>query len=82
MQFYTSNMLDDVKGKGGCVYAKRAGICLETQGFLDAVNHTCFPSQIVNPGEIYQNIMIYRFTSHQSFSGYPARFPGFGFFSF
>nr|TKS07165.1 aldose 1-epimerase family protein [Populus alba] len=30
VQFYTSNMLDNVKGKGGCVYAKRAGICLET----------------------------------------------------
>ncbi|CAK7337086.1 unnamed protein product [Dovyalis caffra] len=64
VQFYTSNMLDNVKGKGGFVYAKHAGICLETQGFPDAVNHPNFPSQIVNPGEIYQNIMIYRFTAH------------------
>jgi hypothetical protein len=24
--------------------------------------------------------MIYRFPAHQSFSGYPARFPGFGYF--
>jgi aldose 1-epimerase len=81
LQFYTSNMLDNVKGKGGCVYAKHAGICLETQGLPDAVNHPYFPSQIVDPGEIYQNIMIFRFTAHQSFSGYPARFPGFGYFS-
>jgi len=80
VQFYTSNMLDNVKGKGGCVYAKHAGICLETQVFPDAVNHPYFPSQIVDPGKIYQNIMIYRFPAHQSFSGYPSRFPGFGYF--
>ncbi|XP_061953009.1 uncharacterized protein LOC133675599 [Populus nigra] len=44
VQFYTSNMLDNVKGKGGCVFAKHAGICLETQVFPDAVNHPYFPS--------------------------------------
>ncbi|KAJ6671968.1 ALDOSE 1-EPIMERASE [Salix viminalis] len=63
VQFYTSNMLNNVKGKDGFVYAQYAGICLETQGFPDAVNHPHFPSQIVNPGDIYENIMIYRFTT-------------------
>ena len=53
LQFYTSNMLDNVKGRGGFVYAKHAGVCLKTQGFPDAVNHPHFPPQIVNPGEIY-----------------------------
>jgi aldose 1-epimerase len=57
-------MLDNVKGKGGFVYTQYAGICLETQGFPDAVNHPRFPSQIVNPGDIYENIMIFRFTAH------------------
>ncbi|KAF9671914.1 hypothetical protein SADUNF_Sadunf12G0100000 [Salix dunnii] len=64
VQFYTSNMLNNVKGKDGFVYAQYAGICLETQGFPDSVNHPHFPSQIVNPGDIYENIMIYRFTAH------------------
>ncbi|GMH21936.1 hypothetical protein Nepgr_023779 [Nepenthes gracilis] len=63
MQFYTGNKLVDVKGKGGFVYRSHAGFCLETQGFPDAVNHPNFPSQIVNPGEIYDHIMIYRFTA-------------------
>lgn len=63
VQFYTSNMLDNVKGKGGFVYKKYAALCLETQGFPDSVNHPNFPSQIVNPGETYKHIMVYRFTA-------------------
>ncbi|KAF9668255.1 hypothetical protein SADUNF_Sadunf15G0110000 [Salix dunnii] len=52
VQFYTSSMPDNVKGKCGFVYAKHAGVCSKTQGFPDAVNHPHFPPQIVNPGEI------------------------------
>lgn len=63
VQFYTSNMLGSVKGKGGFTYKKYAGLCLETQGFPDSVNHPKFPSQIVNPGEIYEHVMVYRFTA-------------------
>ncbi|XP_049393437.1 uncharacterized protein LOC125857830 [Solanum stenotomum] len=63
VQFYTSNMLDNVEGKGGFVYSKYAALCLETQGFPDSVNHPNFPSQIVNPGETYKHIMVYRFTA-------------------
>ncbi|XP_002511545.2 galactose mutarotase [Ricinus communis] len=64
LQFYTSNMLDNVEGKDGAVYKRYAGIALETQGFPDSVNHPNFPSQIVNPGETYEHIMVYRFTAH------------------
>lgn len=63
VQFYTSNMLKEVKGKGGAVYKKYAGLCLETQGFPDSVNHPDFPSQIVKPGQKYKHLMIYRFTA-------------------
>ncbi|KAA8540942.1 hypothetical protein F0562_024920 [Nyssa sinensis] len=63
VQFYTSNKLDNVKGKGGFVYSKHAAMCLETQGFPDSVNHPSFPSQIVNPGETFENVMLYRFTA-------------------
>ncbi|KAK1373355.1 Aldose 1-epimerase [Heracleum sosnowskyi] len=63
VQFYTSNMVHNVKGKLGFVYQKYAGLCLETQGFPDSVNHPSFPSQIVNPGETYEHIMVYRFTA-------------------
>ncbi|KAH9719759.1 Aldose 1-epimerase [Citrus sinensis] len=63
VQFYTSNMLGKVKGKDGFVYSNYAGFCLETQGFPDSVNNPNFPSQVVNPGETYNHVMVYRFTA-------------------
>ncbi|XP_063938188.1 uncharacterized protein LOC108195018 [Daucus carota subsp. sativus] len=63
VQFYTSNMIANVKGKSGSFYQKYAGLALETQGFPDAVNQPNFPSQIVSPGETYEHIMLYRFTA-------------------
>nr|CAD1825209.1 unnamed protein product [Ananas comosus var. bracteatus] len=62
VQFYTANFLDNVKGKGGHVYGKHDALCLETQGFPDAVNHPNFPSQIVNPGEVYKHDMLFKFS--------------------
>ncbi|XP_027337998.1 aldose 1-epimerase-like [Abrus precatorius] len=63
VQFYTSGMLKDTKGKDGAIYHKHAGIAMETQGFPDAVNRPNFPSQIVRPGETYKHFMVYRFTA-------------------
>ncbi|XP_047331954.1 galactose mutarotase-like [Impatiens glandulifera] len=63
IQVYTANNLNRVKGKGGAIYRKYAGVCLETQGFPDSVNYPKFPSQIVNPGQTYQHTMVYRFTA-------------------
>nr|CAB3484736.1 unnamed protein product [Digitaria exilis] len=62
VQFYTSNFLDGVKGKGGSVYGQYAALCLETQGFPDAVNHPNFPSQIVRPGGVYRHDMVFKFS--------------------
>lgn len=64
VQFYTSNMLNDTQGKDGATYHRYGGLALETQGFPDSVNHPNFPSQIVNPGENYLHVMIYRFSTH------------------
>ncbi|KAI3911772.1 hypothetical protein MKW92_012306 [Papaver armeniacum] len=64
VQFYTSNTLSNVKGKGGYVYGKYGALSLETQGFPDAVNHPNFPSVIVNPGEAY----IHRMRLHSALS--------------
>ncbi|KAM0040009.1 putative aldose 1-epimerase [Helianthus debilis subsp. tardiflorus] len=65
VQFYTGNNIEDVKGKGGYVYEAHAGLCLETQGFPDSVNHPNFPSQIVNPGQVYKHHMLFMFSIHQ-----------------
>ncbi|KAK7304598.1 hypothetical protein VNO77_42481 [Canavalia gladiata] len=64
LQYYTSGMLKDTKGKGGATYHKYGGIALETQGFPDSVNHPHFPSQIVHPGETYKHRMLYTFTAN------------------
>ncbi|GMY27491.1 aldose 1-epimerase [Fagus crenata] len=61
MQFYTSNWVKDVKGKGGYIYKPHAGLCLETQGFPNAVNQPNFPSQIVRKGKPYTHSMRYYF---------------------
>ena len=62
IQFYSGNFLDgkDV-GKGGAVYKKHAGFCLETQHFPDSVNQKDFPSVILKPGETYTQTTIYAF---------------------
>lgn len=62
LQFYSSNMLKDEKGKGGHVYQQFAAVALETQGYPNSVNNPYFPSQIVYPGEIYSHVMLYKFS--------------------
>ncbi|KAJ8546069.1 hypothetical protein K7X08_018652 [Anisodus acutangulus] len=62
VQFYTANFVINTKGKGGYVYQPRAALCLETQGFPDAVNHPNFPSTIVTPGKNYVHSVLYTFS--------------------
>jgi len=37
------------------------GICFETQNYPDAPNQPDFPNSVLRPGEIYNNIAIYKF---------------------
>lgn len=61
--FYSGNFLDGtLKGKEGKVYQKHYGFCLETQHFPDSPNHPNFPSTILNPGETYRHLTIYKFS--------------------
>ncbi|CAM0945546.1 unnamed protein product [Alopecurus aequalis] len=62
VQFYTGNGLSGVRGKGGKVYNRYGALCLETQGFPDAVNRPNFPSQIVRPGQVYSHDMVFKFS--------------------
>jgi len=64
VQFYSGNFLDgsDV-GKGGAVYGKRAGLCLETQYFPNAMKHKHFPSPILRAGETYKHTTSYKFSA-------------------
>ncbi|XP_057829401.2 uncharacterized protein LOC131040480 [Cryptomeria japonica] len=65
MQFYTSNALNIIGGKGGAVYKEHFGLCLETQNFPNAVNQPNFPSEIVYPGKVYKHTMVFKFSVHK-----------------
>ena len=62
LQFYSGNSLNGTLiGKGGHVYQRRGGLCLETQHFPDSPNQENFPSVTLIPGEVYKTRTVYRF---------------------
>ena len=64
VQFYTGNFLDgSVTGKGGVVYHKHGGFCLETQHYPDSPNHPHFPSVVLRPGQTYRHRMVHAFSA-------------------
>lgn len=60
VQFYAGNYIDGQSGKGAS-YDFRAGLCLETQYFPDAVNQPGFPSAIFGEGKEYDSVTVYQF---------------------
>lgn len=63
VQFYTGNFLDgSITGKGGKVYQKWFGFCLETQHFPDSPNEPQFPSTILRPGAEYRSRTVFAFS--------------------
>jgi aldose 1-epimerase len=64
VQFYTGNFLDGtITGKGGAVYRRRHGLCLECQHFPDSPNKPRFPTTVLRPGQRYTQTTVYRFSA-------------------
>jgi aldose 1-epimerase len=64
IQLYTANGMNDPRGgKAHRPYVPRAGFCLETQHFPDAVNHPDFPSTILRPGAPFHSTTVFRFSA-------------------
>lgn len=64
VQMYTGNFIDGTQvGKGGCLYKRRAGVCLETQFAPDAINHPDWDSPILRVGEQYDHTTIFQFST-------------------
>ena len=61
IQFYAGNFLGQDVGKGGTLYTKRSGICLETQYYPDAVNRPEFAQPFFKAGEAYHSETKYIF---------------------
>jgi aldose 1-epimerase len=62
IQLYTGNWLGEETGKGGRVYPKRSGFCLETQHYPDSPNRPEFPSTVVRPGHAYRSQTVFAFS--------------------
>ena len=61
VQLYTGNYLDGtLTGKGGAIYRKHAGFCLETQHYPDSVNQPSYPTTILRPGETFRSTTVIR----------------------
>lgn len=64
VQFYTGNFLDgSITGKGGRVYHRRSGFCLETQHFPDSPNKPQFPTVVLKKGAEYKSTTVFRFST-------------------
>ncbi|MBN2279601.1 MAG: galactose mutarotase [Candidatus Marinimicrobia bacterium] len=64
IQFYSGNFLDGtITGKYDVIYNYRDGLCLEAQHFPDSPNKPDFPSVVLNPGEIYTQKTVYKFST-------------------
>jgi aldose 1-epimerase len=62
IQFYSGNFFDGTyNGKYGKPLKFRESVALETQKHPDAINHDGFPSTVLNPGEQYNHVCIYKF---------------------
>ncbi|KAL1528744.1 hypothetical protein AB1Y20_010076 [Prymnesium parvum] len=61
VQFYTGNYLNGIVGRGGVVYGRHHGFCLETQRFPDSVNRAHFPDSLLRPGNKYTHTTTHDF---------------------
>jgi aldose 1-epimerase len=64
LQFYSGNFLNGtLKGKGGWVYQFRSAFCMEPQHYPDSPNKPEFPSVVLKPGQVYHNLIVYKFST-------------------
>lgn len=63
VQVYTGNWLTDTPNRSGGSYNDYDGVAIEMQGFPDAPNKPDFPSQNLNPGETYSEIIKFAFST-------------------
>lgn len=61
VQLYTSNWLNGFSGWHGATFPARSAICFEAQHFPDTPNKAHFPSAVLNPGETYHQVTVYKF---------------------
>ncbi len=61
VQFYSGNSIGSFTGKNSIQYGQHDAFCLETEHLPDSPNQSNFPSTLLNPGEKYNEVVIYDF---------------------
>ncbi len=61
LQFYAGNTMKETVGKGGVVYKKRGGFCMEPHFYPNSINIESFKSPVFDKGEEYKTTTIYQF---------------------
>lgn len=61
VQVYTANWHNGFEGAHGATFPARSAICFEAQHFPDTPNKGHFPSCVLRPGEVYNQVTIYKF---------------------
>jgi aldose 1-epimerase len=62
VQTYYSTLMAPLPGKGGRVYQRHAGICLEMHRHANAMHRPQFPSVVLQPGEVYSQLTVHAFS--------------------
>lgn len=62
MVLYTGNQLGEDFSIRGISSKKHLGLCLETQGLPDSLNHPHFPTTVLEKDELYNSVTTYKFT--------------------
>lgn len=66
MQFYSGNFMQGKNTfKNGSTDGFRTAFAMETQHFPDSPNQSSFPNTVLNPGEKYHTITIYKFSTEK-----------------
>lgn len=63
LQFYSGNYMQGKNKLRKGVDDFRTAFCLETQHFPDSPHHKNFPSTMLNPGEKYYSVSVYKFSA-------------------
>lgn len=64
VQLYSSNMIPSggIKARDNALIESHGAVCLETQDWVDALNHTEYPSIVLEPGQRYRRTTVHRFS--------------------
>jgi len=63
LQLYTGQKLGTGKAKTTALYHRCAGMPIEPQYFPDSPNQPSFPSPRLEPGQVYRQVSVYRFST-------------------